>query len=166
MSAAGDANDGAEALVQNSLDGLAPKFRDAVEQSLADCDDAGLDAYVYESLRSDELQKLYYARGRVPVYDQEKIVTNAKSALYGFHFFALAVDVISKADRWEVSDDWRKQVSTIFKKNACNAGADWPHPDTPHYYWGKCPPSPSDEHRRIYAQEGLDALWDQLGAYE
>ena len=65
MSAGGSHS--AESLVQRGFDGLAPKFREALEAALEECNDQGLDAYAYETLRSDELQELYYARGRTDI---------------------------------------------------------------------------------------------------
>lgn len=153
----------AETLVVRSLDGLAPKFRAAVEAALAECQEKNLDAIVYESLRSDELQKLYYARGRTEI-PPDYTVTNAKSAQYSWHFFGLGVDVISKSKRWDVSDDWRAKVSAIFTHHMCAAGAYWPHPDYPHYQWYLCRRSPSDEARRLYAQGGLPAVWRAVQA--
>lgn len=50
--------------VNRNLVLLAPRFREAVEQSIIDCRDKGIDAYVYEGYRSLELQQLYYRRGR------------------------------------------------------------------------------------------------------
>jgi hypothetical protein len=153
----------AESLVVNSLDGVAPKFRDALEAALADCDAEGLDAIVYESLRSDELQRLYYARGRTEI-PPHYTVTNAKTAQFGWHFFGLAADVISESNRWNVTDEWREQVNTIMREHGLDCGADWPHPDMPHVQWGKCKRSPSDEARRLYAQGGLQAVWEAVGA--
>ena len=45
---------------------LAPLFRAAVEAAIAECNDATnqLNAVVYETYRSNELQVVYYARGR------------------------------------------------------------------------------------------------------
>ena len=62
------------------LTGLAPGFRVAVEGSLRDCEADGLDAFVFEARRSNELQAAYYARGRT-VKPPARPVTNAKSAL-------------------------------------------------------------------------------------
>jgi hypothetical protein len=43
---------------------LEPKFRAAVEYALAACRARWLDAVVYETFRSSELQAEYWARGR------------------------------------------------------------------------------------------------------
>ena len=57
--------------------------RVAVERALHDCQNAGLDAWVYEGLRSPELQAAYYARGRTEI-PPHKPVTNAKSNIVIF----------------------------------------------------------------------------------
>jgi hypothetical protein len=157
----------AESLVQRSFDGLAPKFREALEAALAECNAQGLDAYAYETLRSDELQALYYARGRTDIdgeFGPGETVTNAQSAQYGWHFFGLAADVISRSKQWKVTDAWRRQVNIIMRKHGLACGSDWPHPDEPHVYWAKCRRTPSDEARRLYAQGGLAKVWAAVGA--
>jgi hypothetical protein len=160
-----------DAMVVSSLDGLPPKMRSAVEAALKECNDERLDAVVYESHRSDELQRIYWARGRrqTPdgkweVVDPDAVVTHAPSAEYGWHFFWLAVDVISASMRWDVPESWRSQVTAIFKRHGLDAGADWPHPDAPHYQWGECRTSPSDRARSLYAEGGLEAVWKAVGA--
>ena len=153
----------AESLVVSSLNGLAPLFRAALTAALAECNAAGLDAIAYETLRSDELQQMYYARGRT-VIPPHYTVTNAQTARHGWHFFGLAVDVISASKRWDVTKEWRDTVSSIFKSHGCSAGADWPHPDLPHYQFGKCRRSPSNKARELYAQGGNAAVWQAVGA--
>jgi hypothetical protein len=153
----------AESLVVSSLDGLAPKFRLAVEAGLKECTEAGLDAIVYESTRSDELQKIYYARGRT-VIPPKYTVTNAASAQFGWHFYGLAVDIISKSKRWDAGDKWNLQVAALMRAHGLDAGMDWPHPDIPHYQWGKCKRSPTSYARQLYATGGLEAVWKEVGA--
>ena len=87
------------------LDKLAPAFRRAVRSALRDCTLAGLDAYVFEAYRSQELQELYYERGRT-MKPPEEPVTNARTNLQSWHGYGLAVDVISQADFWNKSDAW------------------------------------------------------------
>ena len=59
MSAAHDANDGAEAMVCCSLDGLAPKMKERVTAAIWECHDIGLDVMLYETTRTQELQEKY-----------------------------------------------------------------------------------------------------------
>lgn len=163
MSAGLDFNDGAEALVESSLDGLAPKMRERVEAALADANRHGLDAVVYESTRSDELQRLYYARGRTTVPPYRR-VTNASTAQDGWHFYGLAVDVISKRDRWEVRGDWWLKLAAIFKEHGLDWGGDWESPDDPHFQFAGLRKSPSDKSKNAYQSGGKEAVWELVGA--
>jgi peptidoglycan L-alanyl-D-glutamate endopeptidase CwlK len=144
---------------------LAPKFRVAVDAALAACAAAGLEVMVYEGFRSMELQKIYYARGRT-VIPPASTVTNAPTNLYSWHGYGLAVDVVHKTLFWKPpgGEAWFKQVADIFKMHDCKWGGDWTHPDTPHMQWSRCKPSPSDEARHLLATQGLQAVWDAVGA--
>lgn len=159
-----------ESLVVRSLDDCAPQFRAAVEAAIAECNAKGYDAVVYESTRSEELQGLYYARGRKlvngiwTVVNPGAVVTKAKTALFGWHIYGLAVDVISKLRGWEVSDAWRLAVTEIFERHGLDAGLRWPHPDDPHYQWGRCKRTPSGDARRLRAAGGNPAVWKAVGA--
>src|ERR1041385_8340994 len=131
--------------ISRDLSLLAPKFAQAVEDAIKECNDAGIDAFVYEAFRSNELQAIYYARGRT-VIPPKKTVTNAKTNLYSWHGYGLAVDVISKSKLWtpDEGDAWFKKVASIFARQGCKGGGDWTDPDPPHFQWGRCKPSPSD----------------------
>lgn len=144
---------------------LAPQFRVAVEKAIEQCNAIGLDAYVYEAHRSEELQAAYYERGRT-VKPPDKPVTNAKSALYSWHIFGLAVDVISRAHGWNPpgGEGWFERVAAIFDANGCRWGGHWKQRDLPHFQWRLCKPSPSDEARRLYHEGGVRAVWDAVGA--
>ncbi len=167
---------------------LAPNFRAIVEVSITDCRAAGLDAMVWEAYRSNELQMLYYLRGRPPSREYPAPVTNAKSNLYSWHGYGLAVDVISQKYKWfgldpkirrTVSPDvaktmqiqldregqaWFRAVADIFKKNGCDWGGDWTKPDLPHQQFGRLRPSPSDMARQLLRDRGLNYLWRYVGA--
>jgi len=152
-------------VVVSSLDGLAPQFRAAVLVALSSLT---VDAYVYESLRSQALQTLYFERG----------ASKAASVLSSWHGYGLAVDVISRARGWAVwptrqSDgsltggdpSWYTPVAAAFVSAGCSWGGDWTtFPDMPHFQWGKCRASPSDEARTLYASGGLPAVWAAVGA--
>ena len=149
--------------VQRDLTLLAPKFQTAVRDAIAECSAAGLDAIVFETLRSAELQAEYYTRGRTKK-PPERPVTNAKSSLYSWHGFGLAVDVISKEHGWSPKDGWWEKVAAIFKRHGCKWGGDWRQVDLPHFQWELCKPSPSDEARSILKDRGLEAVWRAVGA--
>lgn len=155
----------------SSLDNCAPLFRRAVLEALDECHVQGLDAMVYESTRTDYLQDIYWRRGREQdtdgswhIIDPDKVVTRAQTAQYGWHFFGLAIDVISKRHRWSVSAEWRRLVTEIFERHGLDAGMRWPHPDDPHYHWGRCKRSPSGSARYLYRQGGNPAVWKAVGA--
>jgi D-alanyl-D-alanine carboxypeptidase len=149
--------------VDNDLGKLAPFFRAAVNAAMIDCGDAKLQAKVYEAYRSEALQQLYYARGRT-IKPPAKPVTNAKSAIYSWHGYGLAVDIVHETGWWSPPDgeDWFKEVANIFKKHDCKWGGDWSSPDPPHMQWGRCKPSPSDTARQLLATGGLEAVWDAV----
>lgn len=158
---AGESN--AALMVVRDLDVLAPAFRGAVERARASCLAAGLDAIVYESLRSAELQALYYKRGRtrIPPYTS---VTNARSNLYSWHGYGLAVDVISESKGWGAGETWFAEVARHFRAEGCRWGGEWKMKDLPHFQWGRCKPSPSDRARELFAAGGMRAVWAEVGA--
>jgi D-alanyl-D-alanine carboxypeptidase len=153
--------------VSNDLSLLAPKFREAVEAALAECNAAplSLNAKVFEGYRSDELQRVYYARGRT-VIPPTHTVTNAPNNQYSWHGYGLAVDIVHKDKFWDPpgGEKWFKSVAAVFKKHQCDWGGDWKKPDTPHFQWGACKPSPSDQARALLASGGMVAVWKAVGA--
>ncbi len=151
------------AAVHNDLSELAPKFRAAVVQALAACRAQGLPAIVYEAYRTPELQALYYARGRTQI-PPSYTVTNARSNLYSWHGYGLAVDVIHETKEWDVSEAWFAQVAACFRAAGCKWGGDWKMKDLPHFQWGPCKPSPSDRARELMASGGREAVWQAVGA--
>jgi peptidoglycan L-alanyl-D-glutamate endopeptidase CwlK len=142
---------------------LAPAFRAAVEHSIAECIAKGLDAIVYETYRSNELQALYYTRGRT-VRPPSQPVTNAMSNLYSWHGYGLAVDVIHRKKEWDAGDAWFEQVAVVFERNGCKWGGHWRSRDLPHFQWGLCKPSPSERAREILRTQGVHAVWEAVGA--
>lgn len=150
-------------VVVSSLDGLAPQFRAAVEAALEDCARAKLDAFVYESLRSHALALEYYARGRTE-RPPDAPVTNATDETWSWHGYGLAVDVISRAERWGRPPTWFAQVAGIFKVHGCDWGGDWSTPDYPHMQWGTLRATPSDRARQLLASGGLGAVWEEVDA--
>lgn len=144
---------------------LAPVFRKAVEAAIEECNGPHnrLDAYVFETYRSSELQAMYYMRGRT-VRPPEKPVTNAINNLYSWHGYGLAVDVIHKTKRWSMEEAWFRQVAEIFKRHGCKWGGDWKARDLPHFQWGLCRASPSDRARELMRTGGVRSVWEAVGA--
>ena len=155
----------------NDLDLLAPHFADAVRAAIAECnreskaDGPGLDVVVYEAYRSQELQALYYARGRT-IRPPDTPVTNAPTNLHSWHGFGLAVDVIHQQNGWDPPGGmtWFQDVARIFARHGCAWGGNWRVKDYAHFQWGACKPSPSDEARRLLATQGVLGVWRVLGA--
>jgi hypothetical protein len=149
----------------NDLNLLAPLFRAAVETAIAECNTPvnSLKAMVYETYRSNELQVVYFARGRT-VKPPERPVTNAMTNLRSWHGYGLAVDVIHREDHWKAGDAWFRTVADIFKRHGCKWGGDWKQRDLPHFQWGFCQPSPSDAARDLMRTGGVLAVWQTLGA--
>lgn len=147
------------------LDYLAPGFRVAVERAIEACNDSSnaLDAIVYETYRSNELQSVYYKRGR-EVKPPDSPVTGAQTNLYSWHGYGLAVDVIHREKEWDVGNSWFQSVAEIFTRHGCKWGGDWKSPDRPHFQWGRCKPSPSDEARELIRTRGIEAVWEAVGA--
>jgi peptidoglycan L-alanyl-D-glutamate endopeptidase CwlK len=134
-----------------------------VETALAACAAKGLDVMVVESYRSPELQAEYFERGRSK-RPPDAAVTNAKSNLYSWHGYGLAVDVISKSQGWNRPESWFAQVAECFRAAGCRWGGEWKMKDLPHFQWGLCKPSPSDRARQLYAMGGAAAVWEAVGA--
>lgn len=142
---------------------LAPLFQKAVLAALDECHAVGLDAYVFEAYRSPELQELYWHRGR-DVKPPTHPVTNARSNLFSWHGYGLAVDVISEAHAWNQPVTWFEKVAEIFKRHGMKWGGDWKARDLPHFQWGRCKPSPSDRARELLAEGGYKRVWHEVGA--
>lgn len=168
MALALDANNeaAAAALRESSLDCLAPLFRAAVVAAVADCQQAGAPVKVFETCRSDALQQLYYARG----------ASHAASALFSWHGYGLAVDVIHPVYGWdlfpgcgkyEANPWWWHEVYETFQRHGLDSGADWHSlKDYPHWQWGRCRASPSDRARELMAEGGKFAVWKECGAID
>lgn len=160
----------------NRIDALAPKMQDRVNAMLADAkkiasvDGERFDPIVFETARVDELQRIYYRQG----------TTKAYSAIYGWHFYGLAVDFISKSQEWSVSGAWWETLAKLMEKHGIDPGRRWKHPDDPHGQFGTLKPSPSDLSRTLYFgtphwagletftderhEQGLRRVWKAVGA--
>jgi len=151
--------------VSNDLGLLAPAFRAAVEAAITECKAKKLDVLVYETYRSQEMQALYYARGRT-IVPPTHTVTNAPTNLQSWHGFGLAVDVVHRTDYWEPPGGlkWFQEVAEVFKANNCKWGGDWTKPDPPHFQWRLCKPSPSDYARQLLKDGGFPSVWAAVGA--
>lgn len=149
-------------LVQHDVTLLSPLFVQRLCNGLNECWRAGYDPVVYEAKRTDDVQRVYYAQGRTR---PGPIVTYAESAMYSWHFFGLAVDIISRAKQWDFSAEWIHGVATLLKVQGLDWGGDWTRKDLPHFQWGTLKPAPSDRARLLYAQGGVVRVWQEVGAF-
>lgn len=168
-----------EELRQRDLNLLAPKFKDAVEAAVAEI--AGrsirigtivvpLDVVIFETARTNELQQIYYSQG----------TSKAKTAEKSWHYYGLAIDVISQRYEWfdnkfaketwpnriermAAAEKWFLAVGGFFEEQGCKLGAKWKHQDLPHIQWGRCKDSPDDA-IEIYKTKGLQAVWEAVKA--
>jgi hypothetical protein len=147
--------------VQRDLRHLAPKFAAALAHGLNICWRTGLDPVVFEAVRSHELQRHYYAQGRTR---PGAVITYAPSALYSWHGYGLAVDVVSASKAWGFSAEWIQRVATILKGVGLDWGGDWRRVDLPHFQWGTLKPSPSNRARELLDTGGIAAVWREVGA--
>lgn len=145
------------------LDALAPKFRHSVEAILADVEKER----VFETLRTDERQRFLYGFGRE--YDDPKTprgpVTNAPTAVDGWHFYGLAVDIVEDdLTPWIAPNAFWQSLGLSAERHGCTWGGRWPRVDLPHVQWGKCRRSPSRKSLDLYASGGREAVWRAVGA--
>lgn len=130
-------------LRQSDTCDLAPLFRKKIEAMLVDCEQVGtvtargqefmFDPIVFETIRVNELQKIYFAQG----------TTNASHAFYSWHFYGLAVDIISKSMEWSPPQTWWNTLGGIARDHKLRWGGFWSKPDLPHIQWGDMIDSPN-----------------------
>jgi hypothetical protein len=161
--------------VVKSLDGLAPKFRDAVQRLLAAMTEMGFDPIVSESTRSNDRQQYLYGFGRDydDVRDPRGVVTHSHDADETWHHYGLAVDIISKSKQWGAPETFWRDLEVCAEAEGLTSGRDWDRNDKtrekfvdgPHVQWG--PPmrrSPSPRAARLFAAGGYHAVWAEVGA--
>lgn len=145
------------------LSKLAPRFRVKVEDVLSDMRALGHDAIVAEAFRSDARQEYLYGFGRA--YDDGRgIVTHADSGAYSWHFYCLAVDIVSESKQWAAPAQFWIDLASCAVARGLTAGALWATPDRPHIQWG--PPMRDRPARawEIFQKGGLEAVWAAVGA--
>lgn len=169
-----------EELRIRSLDELAPQFRVALEQTIEDCKPhtvivpggcIPLDAMVFETIRTNELQKIYFSQK----------TTRAETADRSWHLYGLAADCISGAYEWftgaaakkrwpdkdvrnRIALAWFTKFGEIAKKNGLKWGGDWMRRDMPHVYWGLCRDTPSQISIDARKRGGNEAVWKLVRA--
>ena len=150
--------------VHNSLGLLAPAMRASLEAGLAECERLALNVKVYETYRTNELQRIYYARGRT-VIPPKTIVTRAKDNLSSWHGHGLAIDIIHRVKLWDIPTAWFAAVNSVLKRYDLSWGGDWLDKDLPHWQWHLCPKSPTDEDKALLTGNGgIESVWRKYKA--
>lgn len=148
---------------QNALDLCAPKFGAAVLATLHSMQDDGFDPYVYETLRTDAREAWLYGFSR-DYDDGDGWRTNAQSALYSWHGFGLAADIISESQKWDAPESFWVALGAHAASNGLTWGGTWKKQDLPHVQPDNLHDSPSDRARQLIADGGLAAVWREVGA--
>lgn len=149
--------------VDSDTSRLAPLFRAHLEQGLLTAQAAGLDPMVYEANRSNDLQAIYYARGRTLI-PPEAPVTNAQTVADSWHGYGLAVDIISREHHWAAPHSWFEALAAYLEAAGLSWGGRWSHPDLPHFQFGGCPASPTFRIKALLQTGGAEAVWRAVGA--
>lgn len=146
-----------------SLDGLAPRFRAAVERMLAEMRAAGFKPVVYESLRTNERQAWLHGFGRTWDDGRGK-VTQVATAEYGWHLYGLAVDIVCAKTGWDDPKFFRA-LGAAAKDEGLEWGGSWPMRDMPHVQFGHpMRRSPSARAVELRRAGGNEAVWKAVGA--
>jgi hypothetical protein len=157
----------------------APRFVKQVDILMASMVERGHDPVVFESLRTQERQAYLYGFGRR--YDDGRgVVTKAVTAMDGWHFFGLAVDIISRKRLWDDSyvEFWT-DLRILGTETGLCSGNDWDRDnvpgendpdehfhDKPHIQWWCTGMTikPLPVIRNLYEQGGREAVWRHLRA--
>ena len=88
--------------------------------------------------------------------------------------FRAAIDVgLIRCNGWDLypggsayNAEWHNGLVKAMKAGGLlSYGGDWINfKDYPHWQWGKCKPTPSDEAVRLYMAAGKQAVWAAVGA--
>jgi peptidoglycan LD-endopeptidase CwlK len=151
--------------VVQSLDGLAPRFRAALQRVLAEMQRAGFDPAISETTRSDARQRFLFGFGRA--YDDGRgVVTNSSDSRRTWHGYGLAADVISASRQWDAPDAFWHGLGAAAHDEGLEWGGAWPSfPDRPHVQWGApMRRSPSIHADELLRQGGVIAVWHEVGA--
>ena len=152
----------ARALVLRDPRLLAPGMRERANAFSRACAGAGHPIRVWETARTHDLARVYYALKR----------SKAQDGWRTWHFYGLAIDVIHPTRMWEAWDArdaaaraWRETVVRLALANGLKWGGHWTSfRDAPHFQFDTLKPSPSDAAIDLYINHGLWTLWARVGA--
>lgn len=153
-----------EVPLQRHLEALAPEFLARLARVFEEMVRAGHDPFVFESLRSHERQEYLFGFGRS--YDDGRgIVTNSGSGFETWHFYGLAVDIVSSQNLWNAPVAFWRDLGAAVRRYGLAWGGDWPNfPDKPHVQFGPpMPQSPTASTVDLFRAGGNAAVWKHLG---
>lgn len=105
---------------------LEPVTRQAVENILADAEAMGIPCMVFETYRSQELQRIYFQRG----------VTKLQKV--GVHHFGLAADIVKVVNGEPSWDGDFTFLRDLANKYNLISGIDWGQPGESHSFIDSC----------------------------
>jgi hypothetical protein len=150
-----------------SLDDLAPRFGRVIPFICLDMAELGWSCRIRETARTDARQQWLYGFGRL--YDDGRgIVTGAKTARNGWHFYKLAADLVSTVHGDNAPRSFYLALERVAGDYNCRTGLRFtniPGGDGKHVQWGPCRISPSWRATALYTTGGLVAVWKAVGAY-
>lgn len=141
----------------NDFKFLAPLMRIRVENFIMQSLKFGYHIRIHETLRTNELQMIYYEQG----------TTKAATAEGSWHFYGLAIDFVHREFDWftgksaklrwpnavareKAGVKWFTDVAQIGKDCGLDWGGDWNRPDYPHMQFDTLKKSPSNLARTLY----------------
>ena len=152
-----------------SLGLCCPRLQRDIPTLIARMAARGMPTKVRESLRTDERQVWLYGFGRD--YDDDRgIVTNAKTARNGWHFFGCAVDLVHATLEDDAPAAYWDALAEEAESLGLASGRRWTdmangEGDRPHVQLGTAMRrSPSMSANLLFAQGGNGAVWAALGA--
>lgn len=162
-----------EVPVHRALADLAPVFAAKVELVIADMAAWGFDAWVFETLRTNERQRFLHGFGRQ--YDDGRgVVTHSATSEDTWHGYGLAADIVSRSQLWNADRWFWDTLGLSARRHGLLWGADWNNngrtdderfQDRPHIQWGApMRRSPSSRAGELLRTQGIEGVWREVGA--
>ncbi len=150
--------------VERSLDVLAPVFRQRL-LAMLDALKGGGQEWVFETLRTERRQEYLYGFGRL--YDDGRgQVTRAKTALFSWHAYGMAVDIIDKDLLWKPPPIFWSDLGRQADLHRLTWGGRFSTADLPHVQSGNVPATPTDADRQLFREQGVRAVWAKYNETE
>jgi hypothetical protein len=148
----------------SALAPLPDVFEGRIRALLADMKAHGADSFAREAERTAARQEWLWGFGRL-YNDGRGRVTNAKSPLWSWHFYLLAVDIVEVQREDNAPGSYWRLLQSLAHANGLTSGLDWTTlSDAPHVQFGGMKQSPSNYARWLYATGGKSAVWRAVGA--